>query len=96
MTERQKSDKFEALARYTAHYDYENLPLLRYPKEDGPFLQEACEKQVAKPVKANKKYAGILYCPCCKRHVRKDYDVYCSGCGNKLNYNSEEIDYVED
>lgn len=89
MNARQRSDKFQALARYIENYDYANTRVLMFPKKDGQLLQEACEAQVEVPVKLNKE-KGILYCPKCERHARKNYDVYCSGCGVKLSYDEEE------
>lgn len=85
MNSRQKSEKFEALARYIENYDYNNLSTLMFPKEDSRFLLEACDKQVAEHVRLNEGM-GILYCPHCERACRKGYDLFCSGCGKKLKY----------
>lgn len=38
-------EKIEALIRYLEHYDYENLPVLMFPKEDASFLLEALRIQ---------------------------------------------------
>lgn len=46
MEDVEKSEKFQALARYIENYDYNNLNLLMFPKEDGKFLLEACKSQI--------------------------------------------------
>ena len=89
MNEREKNDKFTALKNYIYNYDYQNLSILMFPKEDGKWLYEACAKQTAEHVMINKNDKNILYCPKCEREYRKGYDLYCSGCGQKLKYNGE-------
>lgn len=89
MNEREKNDKFTALKNYIYNYDYQNLSILMFPKEDGKWLYEACAKQTAEHVMINKNGKNILYCPKCEREYRKGYDLYCSGCGQKLKYNDE-------
>lgn len=88
--ERERNEKYEALARYISHYDTENLPenrkLLYFPVEDKDFLLEACLDKVPETIKEN---GDILYCPKCERQARKNYDKYCSGCGKKLLYVNE-------
>lgn len=86
MDNRKKNEKFESIRNYIFDYDYENLSVLMFPKEDGRYLYEACEKQVSENVRVNTNNASILYCPICERQCRKGYDLFCSGCGQKLNY----------
>jgi hypothetical protein len=88
MLDIEKEWKYEALFRYMGNYDDENLKLLSFPKEDKKYLMDACGKQVSKEVKQNR---NILYCPICERHARRKYDLYCSGCGQKLGYQENEI-----
>ena len=83
MTEWEKSEKYNALARFIAAYDVQNLPTIMFPVEDKDFLLTACLNNVAEKVKEN---GSILYCPQCERQARKGYDKYCSGCGKKLAY----------
>lgn len=32
---------------------------------------------------------NIYYCPCCGRQARRNYDLYCSGCGQALRYDGQ-------
>lgn len=50
--------------------------------------QEAVEKQRAKKPVLNKK-SSVLFCPVCERKVRRNYDLYCSGCGQDIDWSDE-------
>lgn len=89
MSDLRISDKFKALVNYIINYDYKNHETLVFPKEDGTYLEKACSNQVPVPVKINKD-SDILYCPVCERHARRNYDKFCSGCGQKLSYPADE------
>lgn len=49
--------------------------------------REAREKQMPMEPMSNK---NIMYCPVCERKVRRNYDLYCSGCGQALNWSELE------
>lgn len=49
--------------------------------------REAREKQMPMEPMSNK---NIMYCPVCERKVRRNYDLYCSGCGQALNWSEIE------
>ena len=80
-----KSDKYESLVQYIEDYDFSDSSVLLFTKEDGRYLLEACETQVGATVKLNE-HMNILYCPRCERQCRKNYDLFCSGCGKRLKY----------
>lgn len=90
MDNRKKNEKYNALKNYIFDYDYENLSVLMFSKEDARYLYEACGKQIAEKAHVNKHNTNILYCATCERQCRKGYDLYCSGCGQKLSY--DELD----
>lgn len=60
-----------------------------FSEEDLIFLENACIGMIPMSVKINEK-KGILYCPACERQVRKNYDLFCSGCGQNLSYSECE------
>ena len=49
----------------------------------------AVEKQKAKKVMRNKTM-NIYFCPVCERRVNYMHTLYCSGCGQKLDWSDEE------
>ena len=55
------------------------------PKE----CRAAVEKQKAKKVMRNKTM-NIYFCPVCERRVNYMHTLYCSGCGQKLDWSDEE------
>ena len=54
-------------------------------EEDYKFLVIAVDKQKALEPKLNKE-SNVFFCPECERRAKKNYDLYCSGCGQKLDW----------
>lgn len=89
-------EKYKALVTYIKSYDFENLPTLKFPKEDAEFLRIACEKQISKtPANIrNVTFVGSVRisfqrgeCPYCKVYVdTDDAPNYCTECGQKLEW----------
>lgn len=50
---------------------------------------QALEKQIAKKPKKNTN-SNIYFCSVCERKVAHNHALYCSGCGQKLDWSEEE------
>lgn len=74
-----KSNYFEALSDW---HQYRKIGTLEE-------CRAAVEKQTAKKVMHNKK-VNIYFCPICERKCNYMHSLYCSGCGQKLDWSDEE------
>ncbi|MBT9667641.1 hypothetical protein [Roseburia hominis] len=74
-----KSNYFEALSDWRQYRKIGTLEECR----------AAVEKQTAKKVMHNKK-VNIYFCPICERKCNYMHSLYCSGCGQKLDWSDEE------
>lgn len=87
--------QYEALSGYISSYilDSINNPnkvatfSATFSEVDLMFLKNACDKMAPMSVKMNKD-KDILYCPVCERQAKRSYDLFCSGCGQKLSYDT--------
>lgn len=67
-----------------------SIELDEYKKIGTPEeCREAMEKQAEKKVLHNEK-AKRYFCPVCERKCNYMHSLYCSGCGQKLNWSDEE------
>ena len=67
-----------------------SIELGEYKKIGTPEkCRKAMEKQAEKKVLRNEK-AKRYFCPACKRKCNYMHSLYCSGCGQKLDWSDEE------
>lgn len=89
MTESEAIEKLKSMRLFMQIEDEKNE--CKFAEDDykaNDMAIQALEKQIPKKPKKNTN-SNIYFCPVCERKVAHNHALYCSGCGQKLDWRED-------